>query len=241
MARHTQPTRPRVDSDGVRVTRRTGVRPTVWLLVLAMSLVGVAVFVVFEPAFRGASDDSSGVPAHPSGTGTTEQRPQARPAAHPPARPARVSAAANNTDAPSAAGGAPPADVPAPAAAADAPAAAGAPEASDEATGIAVFPPPGTKPLKRGIVVPDDFELPPGYVRHFQTTDDGKQAPAILMFHPDYQPVDEHGAPIPLPADRVVPPELAPPGLPLRMLDVPDAQVPMIEPPADHGEQDSTP
>ena len=41
--------------------------------------------------------------------------------------------------------------------------------------------------------MPDDFELPEGYVRHYQTTDDGEQLPAILMFHPDYQFVDENG------------------------------------------------
>ena len=84
-----------------------------------------------------------------------------------------------------------------------------------ERTGIAVFPPPGTEPLKRGLIVPDDFELPPGYVRHYQTTDDGRRLPPILMFHPDYRPVGPDGKPIPLPADRVVPPELAPPGFPI--------------------------
>lgn len=93
-------------------------------------------------------------------------------------------------------------------------------------SGVALFPPPGTKPLKRGIVVPDDFALPPGYVRHYQTTDDGKQLPPVLMFHPDYQPVDEHGRPVPVPKDGVVPPELAPPGLPIRMLDVPQQPTP---------------
>ncbi len=90
--------------------------------------------------------------------------------------------------------------------------------------GIAVFPPPGTKPIKRGILVPEDFELPPGYVRHYQATDDGQRVPAILMFHPDYHPVDERGAPIPLPADRVVPPEMAPPGMPVEMLQVPQQE-----------------
>jgi hypothetical protein len=84
--------------------------------------------------------------------------------------------------------------------------------------GIAVFPPPGTEPLRRGLVVPDDFELPQGYVRHYQTTDDGERLPPILMFHPDYRPVGEDGSPIPLPADRVVPPELAPPGFPIAPL-----------------------
>jgi len=98
-------------------------------------------------------------------------------------------------------------------------------------TGIAVFPPPGTDPPKAGIVVPDDYELPPGYVRHFQTTDDGKQLPPILMFHPDFHPVDDRGQPIALPADRVVPPELAPPGLPHDVLDVPPTRVPFVEDP----------
>ena len=91
--------------------------------------------------------------------------------------------------------------------------------APGEQAGIAVFPPPGTKPIKRGIVVPDDFELPPGYVRHYQTTDDGRRLMPILMFHQDFAGVDENGHPIAIPADRVVPPELAPPGLPLHTLD----------------------
>lgn len=89
--------------------------------------------------------------------------------------------------------------------------------------GVAVFPPPGTKPIKRGIIVPEDFELPAGFVRHYQATDDGRLLPAILMFHPDYHPVDEHGAPVPLPDDRVVPPEMAPPGLPIETLEVPES------------------
>jgi hypothetical protein len=93
--------------------------------------------------------------------------------------------------------------------------------AAGEREGIAAFPPPGTKPVKQGIVVPDDFEVPEGYVRHHQTTDDGVQLPPILMFDPDYQFTDEHGAPVRLPEDRVVPPDMAPPGLPLRMLQVP--------------------
>ena len=98
-------------------------------------------------------------------------------------------------------------------------------------SGIAVFPPPGTDPPKAGIIVPDDYELPPGYVRHYQTTDDGKQLPPILMFHPDFQPVDDRGRPIPLPADRVVPPEMAPPGMPHDVLQVPPTHVPFVEDP----------
>jgi len=90
-------------------------------------------------------------------------------------------------------------------------------------TGIAAFEPPGTDPPKSGIIVPDDFPLPDGYVRHHQADDDGNQLPAILMFHPDFEFVDESGAPVALPEDRVVPAELAPSGLPVRMLDLPKA------------------
>lgn len=93
----------------------------------------------------------------------------------------------------------------------------------DGREGIGVFPPPGTDPPKRGIVVPEDFPLPEGYVRHHQATDDGTPLPPILMFHPDYEWVDEAGRPLPIPENRVVPPELAPPGLPIRMLDLPGA------------------
>src|SRR5262249_23009556 len=53
--------------------------------------------------------------------------------------------------------------------------------------GIAAFEPPGTVPVKLGLVVPDDFELPEGYIRYIQTTDDGRRLPPILMFHPDYR------------------------------------------------------
>jgi hypothetical protein len=89
-------------------------------------------------------------------------------------------------------------------------------------TGIQLYR-PGTKPLKRGIVVPEDFPLPPGYVRHYQSTDDGERVAAILMFHPDYQPTDESGQPIELPENRVVPQELAPPGMPIELLKLPES------------------
>ena len=89
-------------------------------------------------------------------------------------------------------------------------------------SGIGLFPAPGTDPLKIGIVVPEDFPLPEGYLRHYQVTDDGQPMPAILMFHPDYELLDERGRPIPLPEDRVVPPELAPEGLPIELLVPPE-------------------
>ena len=91
-------------------------------------------------------------------------------------------------------------------------------------SGIALFPPRDTKPIKSGIVVPEDFELPEGYVRHYQANDDGELLAPILLFHPDYEIVDEDGEPIEVPADRVVPPELAPEGLPIQMLEVPGAK-----------------
>lgn len=82
-------------------------------------------------------------------------------------------------------------------------------------TGIAAFNPPGTKPLLQGLVVPPEFPLPPGYMRHHQVTDEGVDVPPILMFAPDAQVFDRAGQPVTLPEDRVVPPELAPPGMPI--------------------------
>ncbi len=85
-----------------------------------------------------------------------------------------------------------------------------------DGTGIDAFPRPGTKPILRGLIVPDGFDLPPGYVRHTQATDDGQELPPILMFHPDYHPPG-----VTIPPDRIVPPELAPPGMPQQWLEVP--------------------
>ncbi len=87
--------------------------------------------------------------------------------------------------------------------------------------GLGAFSPPGTRPPLVGLAVPEGFELPAGYVRHHQATDDGQRIEAILMFSPDYQWFDAAGQPIQLPPDRVVPPELAPPGLPIRRIVVP--------------------
>lgn len=87
--------------------------------------------------------------------------------------------------------------------------------------GIYAFPKPGTKPVRGGLLVPDDYVLPPGFVRHVQTTDDGRQLPPILMFHPDFHPTDARGRPVEVPLDRIVPPELSPPDLPQRWLEPP--------------------
>ncbi|MCU0755542.1 MAG: hypothetical protein MUE46_10540 [Xanthomonadales bacterium] len=90
-----------------------------------------------------------------------------------------------------------------------------------ETGGIAAFNPPGTSPPLSGLAVPADFPLPPGYVRHHQWTDAGEPVEAILMFAPDFVLHDADGREVPLPANRVVPPELAPPGLPIRPVEIP--------------------
>jgi hypothetical protein len=88
-------------------------------------------------------------------------------------------------------------------------------------TGLGAFSPPGTRPPLLGLAVPEGFPLPPGYVRHYQATDDGQRIEPILMFAPDYQARTADGQPVAMPANRVVPPELAPPGLPIRRIVVP--------------------
>jgi hypothetical protein len=194
------------------------VRGTIWLLVAALALVALAILLLLRPLLtarsRGAPADAAAWtdPARPA-SGAGERRGEAA-AASPDARRARPM----------------PRPAPAPPAAGDVPP---PPEVADaEPSGIALFPPPGTDPPKPGIIVPDGFELPPGYVRHHQVTDDGTPLPPILMFHPDFDWVDAQGKPIELPANRVVPPDLAPPGMPVRMLEVPETRVELVEPPA---------
>jgi hypothetical protein len=94
-------------------------------------------------------------------------------------------------------------------------------QASGDHTGLGAFNPPGTSPPLPGLAVPEDFVLPEGYVRHHQVTDDGEPLEPILMFSPDYVFRDDTGREIPIPEDRVVPPELAPPGLPIRPITIP--------------------
>jgi hypothetical protein len=97
--------------------------------------------------------------------------------------------------------------------------------------GIAAFGLPGTDPPKPGVIVPDDFALPEGFVRHYQTTDDGEQLPAVLTVHPDYDLVDAAGHVVPRPPDGIVPPELAPDGLPIEILEVPARRTRTSDPP----------
>ena len=94
-------------------------------------------------------------------------------------------------------------------------------------TGLGAFNPPGTRPPMVGLAVPEEAALPPGYVRHYQATDDGQRIEPILMFAPDFQLLDSQKRPVEMPKNRVVPPELAPPGFPIRPIVIP--------PPADAG------
>lgn len=97
-------------------------------------------------------------------------------------------------------------------------------------TGLGAFSPPGTSPPLVGLAVPDDYVLPEGYVRHHQATDDGQPIEPILMYSPDYEFVDAAGRPQEIPADRVVPPEHAPPGLPGRQVRIPPPRDPGSSP-----------
>jgi hypothetical protein len=162
-------------------------------------------------------------------------RPPAAPPPREPEAPPAAAAAPGETEAPLAAGAseaaAPPVDAraeepPAPEVPVGEEQAPAAEDAEGESaptvpSGVGLFPPPGTDPIKVGIVVPEEFDLPEGFLRHYQATDDGQELEPILLFHPDYELLDDAGQPIPLPESRVVPPELAPPGLPIRMLEVP--------------------
>jgi hypothetical protein len=241
MAGRTGRTHERVDSDGVRIVKNPGVRTGVWLLVLAMGLVIVGVLVLVRPTLNeSAVDPAQHAPVKVAAAGGPR-------AGQPPAKPlrslptARIPQAKSLRAVPVARVELKPAPGAGPTPPGEAEAGSGD-TASGERSGIALFPPPGTKPIKRGILVPEDFELPPGYLRHYQATDDGQRVPAILMFHPDYEFVDENGVPVTLPPDRVVPPELAPPGLPIQMLEVSENQVPMIEEaPAEEAGQEPAP
>ena len=179
-------------------------------------------------------------PAAPEAPAAVVAVPIVAPAAAASASPASAApapAAAAGPLAPAAVAGLPPAPAPAPAA---------APAPSDDLaahvppgtvptmnevidrlhqagirTGLGAFNPPGTRPPLIGLAVPEDFALPPGYLRHHQATDDGQRIEAILMFDPDHPPPVAAGRVLATPAQRVVPAELAPPGLPIRLITLP--------------------
>jgi hypothetical protein len=97
---------------------------------------------------------------------------------------------------------------------------------SGETAGLAAFPLPGTRPARPGVIVPPDYQLPEGFARHYQTTDDGRQLDPVLIVAPGYEIVDDAGEPVALTDNRIVPPEYAPPDLPVQMLDVPSEHDP---------------
>jgi len=200
----------------VKIVATPGVRKSVWLIAGALALVALAALVLArsahgpvapapappEPARVAAAAparDEAGEKPAPSRHARRIERPAAeQPAPADPAAPAQPALPPSHEDVPFSMG------------------------KPGEKSGMQLFPAHGTKPIKIGIVVPDDFEVPEGYVRHFQANENGEMLPAILLFHPDYEWLDDEGNPIELPPDRVVPPELAPPGLPIQMLEVPD-------------------
>jgi hypothetical protein len=220
----SQPREPvRTDADGVRAIETSAVGRVIRVTLLAMGAVVLAVIGALV-ALRATALERDDRPARALDAGGVTapgtRRPAIVPAPGPTASADVEGTPASGTPHPSVphARPRPAGQAPDPPEKEDEPFTIGNP---DDHTGMRVFPPMGTKPIKRGIVVPDDFDLPPGYVRHFQATDDGERLPAILMFSPDYDWVDAQGKPISIPPDRVVPPEMAPPGLPIHMLDVP--------------------
>jgi hypothetical protein len=92
--------------------------------------------------------------------------------------------------------------------------------------GIGAFNPPGTSPPLEGVEVPEDYQLPEGYVRHYQTTDDGQAIAPILMYSPDYEFLDANGNPVPIPENRVVPADQVPTGMPVRPIQIPPPREP---------------
>src|SRR5262249_25093204 len=203
MASQPHGTRVHVDADGVRVERPSAARTVIRVALVAMGVVvlvsiGTLIALRMSPGNRIAPEAPP--PSDVVTRGSPPEAPRGAPAAaDAPASP--VVPAASHPVPPSTA--TPAHGVPrTPATTASEP-----PEKEDEPftigdpkerTGMRVFPPPGTKPIKRGIVVPDDFELPPGFVRHYQATDDGQRLPAILMFSPDYDWADAQGNPLAL-------------------------------------------
>ncbi len=226
MARRTERPTYQIDQDGVRTTDGGGIRTGVWLLSLAILIFAATVFVVIRPALRRLQG-----PTDPPAPELAAQVPLPRATPMPQA-PSAAGGSGVVPRHPAAGVSSADAEPPGPRSQPlvvrpDVPPAPAADSSANPPTGIAVFPPQGTKPILRGIIVPDDAELPPGYVRHYQATYDGRQLPPILMFHPDYHPLDSNGEPIPLPDDRVVPPDMAPPGMAIQMLDIPEDGGPM--------------
>jgi hypothetical protein len=232
-SKHTSPSTP--DGDGVRIVREYSARAR-WALalrMLALVLVAAGGAYLLYPARSTPSPPAASTPAPAQGSGasapavvdatietaegkrmTPPRRPSAQPA-QPPSNPADWRSGDDNDIATYLSP-----DDPEPTMTE----VIQALRDSGDHGGIAAFNPPGTSPPLHGLAVPENFVLPPGYVRHHQVTDAGQPIEAILMYAPDYVFQDAHGRPIPIPEDRVVPPEMAPPGLPIRPITIPPPQ-----------------
>jgi hypothetical protein len=207
------------DADGVRVVRSAAHRADTWLVVAAGAFVVWLAWQMGEHPVTPAPRASAGAPAPdradpPAASGEAVAAARSR---HEVRRREIIARRIARKILPRTRGpeGKPEAD------AADAIAAL---RAAGVTEGIAAFEPPGTSPPRSGVIVPDDVELPEGYVRHYQTTDEGEMLPPILLFHPDYAFFDEAGNRVDVPEDRVVPPELVPPDIPIEILEPPGAR-----------------
>lgn len=222
---HAPPSAP--DGDGVRITRHGPGRRREWsYLALALALVGAGAGYLLmrvgdAPSVR---DDVAHAQGASTGTPSTAHAP--------PADPAAILAVPRPGSTPHAD---PPDPPPGPdelaryVPAGEVPTMKEVIEGLHEAgirTGLGAFNPPGTSPPLIGLAVPEDFPLPEGYVRHYQATDDGQRIEPILMFSPDFVFHDANGRPIAIPENRVVPPELAPPGLAIRPIVIPPPRDP---------------
>jgi hypothetical protein len=231
---------PRPDPDGIKVSTsgRTGRAVRVWIAAALAVVVAVSVLLATRPAARpvepSVAASSGETPPAAAPNRPVKVLPHVPPAAAPPASaPVAAEARPRTEPARDAAGAARPVPVPNDRAAARETAesqgmvadlmrdVAEGLRVQGGSEGIGVYPPKGTDPPKPGIIVPDDFQLPEGYVRYHQVTDDGRRLPPILMFSPDYDFVDADGKPIVLPETGIVPPQMAPPGLAPRMLEIP--------------------
>lgn len=203
--------------DGVRVVRREGPGARRGLLYLALAAILVAGATVWQLSASRPPRDTAGDETVSPASDPSALTPQAidDAPASPPASARRVADATGNDPMGDLSDYVPPGEVPTMGEVIDRLHAAGV------HTGLGAFQPPGTSPPLVGLAVPEDFPLPEGYVRHYQATDDGQRIEPILMFSPDFQFFDAAGNPVPIPADRVVPPEMAPPGLPIRRIEIP--------------------
>jgi hypothetical protein len=210
------------DGEGVRIIDKPGVRRWVGPAYLVLAAAAVAAGLVWLLDAPVGSADSPTVASPVAGTRPVDALPAPTPAAvaaEPVRRPVRAVPPADLQEEADAMDSPDPDDLSAYIRPGDPePTAAELIEALHHAgirSGIGAFNPPGTSPPLEGLVVPEDYELPEGFVRHYQVTDEGEPLEAILLFSPDYEFFDAEGRPIEIPENRVVPPELAPPGLPI--------------------------